>query len=453
MKRLIVIVAALLTLTGASIGTAAASGASVCQPNGTGCTKAGTYPGPNAVISNDYTGFKVIWTKSVVQPYSSGVPLYWTAYMTYTNISSSALTLGCPGSWANASYVSEHMSGGSGDDGTVSAENTTCSQNHSRAVSVAPGSTYTLQATFHNVPWPGSAVSITWGGAGTSPNVNPFLSSASPAPSTSCHNWEFLGLHGINQGSSDSTELSRFKTEVQSHGTDAGGQLPYFESVPYPTIPVSLQDAKAVFRSGPLWQNVLNGVIALQDKVSGITSSCPGSLISLFGYSEGAWIINVWEQLHPGEASNIRNVGLIGDPCYWDVASSGLARLFTSSCSLGADYWFDPPTGTYTECLNLDPVCGGGYLGNAAAMLAGALACWKTPKVCTHYDYPQSGDIGDIASRMLSENGGYLQVLKPDSTGSPVTRWPGFRMFPVRQAKFKGPTNAESLQYSRRVHR
>jgi hypothetical protein len=151
MNRLIVIVAALLTLTGASIATATTSLASVCQSNGTGCTTAGTYPGPNALISNNYTGFKVIWVKTAVRPYSSGAPLSWTAYMTYTNTSSSALTLGCPGSWAQASYVSEHMSGGSGDDGTVSAGSTTCSQNPGLAVSVAPGGNYTLSVTFDNV--------------------------------------------------------------------------------------------------------------------------------------------------------------------------------------------------------------------------------------------------------------------------------------------------------------
>ena len=177
MKRLVVIAAALLTLGGVSVLTATASSASVCEPNGTGCTQAGTYPGPNAVISNDYTGFKVVWTESVVQPYSSGVPLYWTAYMTYTNIDSASLTLVCDlFNWPDASYVSEHMSGGSGDDGTVSAESTSCSQNPGLAVSVAPGGTYTLSATFHNVPWPGSAVAITWGNAGTSPDAYPFAS-------------------------------------------------------------------------------------------------------------------------------------------------------------------------------------------------------------------------------------------------------------------------------------
>src|SRR5580704_3230779 len=163
MKRLVVIIAALLTFSTVSGVTAIASSASVCQPNGSGCTKAGTYP-EDAVINSSLGGvFKVVWTKSVVQPYSSGVPLYWTAYVTYTNFSSSDQTLACPGDWPDASFVSEHMSGGSGDDGTVPAETTTCSQNPGLSVTVSPGGTSTSFATFHNVPWPGSAVAITWG--------------------------------------------------------------------------------------------------------------------------------------------------------------------------------------------------------------------------------------------------------------------------------------------------
>src|SRR5437773_1501176 len=148
--------------------------ASVCQPDGTGCTKAGTYPGPDAVINGDYSGFKVVWTSSVVQPYSSGVPLYWTAYITYTNITSGSLILTCPGDWADAPFVAEYMSGGAGDDGMVSAESTYCSKTPGAAVMVPPGGTMVSVATFRNVPWPGSAVAIRWGDAGTSAKVYPF---------------------------------------------------------------------------------------------------------------------------------------------------------------------------------------------------------------------------------------------------------------------------------------
>jgi hypothetical protein len=146
-----------------------------CQPNGTGCTKAGTYPGPNAVINSDLNGaIKVVWTKSVVQPYSSGMPLYWTVYVTYTNTSSTDQTLSCPGGWVDASFVSEDKSGGGGDDGRVPAVSTTCSEQPDLDLTVAPGNSYTSFATFHNVPWPRNAVSIQWGDVGASPYAHPF---------------------------------------------------------------------------------------------------------------------------------------------------------------------------------------------------------------------------------------------------------------------------------------
>ena len=148
--------------------------ATVCQPDGTGCTKAGKYHDPNALISSNYTGFEVTWTSTSVQPYSSGVPLYWTAGMTYKNVESSTLTLGCPGNWADASNVREYMSGGKGNDGMVAADSTTCSENPSWTASVAPGGIAEVYVTFHNVPWPGVAVAIEWGDAGTSAYIYPF---------------------------------------------------------------------------------------------------------------------------------------------------------------------------------------------------------------------------------------------------------------------------------------
>jgi hypothetical protein len=181
MKRLIVITAALLTLAGLSVATATAGSASVCEPDGLGCTPAGTYPGPNAVINSDYgSGFDVVWTESVVQPYSSGVPLYWTAYVTYTNNSASDLTLDCPSD--TASVIAEHMSGGSGDDGTVYSDTSNCTEDPGYTATVPPGGSVTDWATFHNVPWPGSAVSITWGDIGTSGYVYPFPASSPPPP-------------------------------------------------------------------------------------------------------------------------------------------------------------------------------------------------------------------------------------------------------------------------------
>jgi eukaryotic-like serine/threonine-protein kinase len=148
--------------------------ASVCEPDGTGCTLAGTYPGPDALINSDFGGFQLTWTESVVQQYSSGEPLYWTAYVTYTNTGSSTLSLSCQGNVADLSSVQESMSGGDGDDGNVAASSTTCTDDPSWTEDVSPGDSVQVYATFHNVPWPGSAVALQWGDAGTSPSVYPF---------------------------------------------------------------------------------------------------------------------------------------------------------------------------------------------------------------------------------------------------------------------------------------
>jgi hypothetical protein len=147
----------------------------VCQPDGTGCTKAGTYPDPNALISSDYGGFQLVWSSTVVQAYSSGEPLYWTMGVTYQNTTSSTLNLTCQGAAEqDLSLLQEHMSGGDGDDGSVSAYSTTCTQNPDWTAVVPAGDSVVAYATFHNVPWPGSAVSITWGSSGTSAYIYPF---------------------------------------------------------------------------------------------------------------------------------------------------------------------------------------------------------------------------------------------------------------------------------------
>jgi hypothetical protein len=408
MRRLLVIVAALLTLTGVSIVTATAGAASVCQSNGNGCTKAGTYTGPNALINSNYGGFRLVWTKSVVQPYSSGVPLYWTAWVTYTNVDSSTLTLSCPADVTDLSADQEHMSGGSGDDGTVGAYSTTCTDNPDWSADVPPGGTAQVYTTFHNVPWPGSAVAITWYTAGTTDYVYPFGSTSSPPPGASCQSWYVLGLHGINEGyqsekhQTRSPELADFAKDLKKDGPIYGPAVEV--DVPYPTVFANWRDAAGVFNQGPLWANVKQGVADLQTMVHHYTSTCPGSRISLFGYSEGAWIVNVWELKHPAEAGHIYSAALIGDPCYVDAAGNkGLARIFTADCGPADDYIVGQTNiqPTNSDCLLLDPVCGAGYLGTPVAQLGGAYACDKLGKYCPHEQY--AGVIANLASWMLTD--------------------------------------------------
>ncbi len=234
------------------------------------------------------------------------------------------------------------------------------------------------------------------------------------AASTDCQAWYVLGLHGLGEGpepsggTKESQELAAFASDLLADGPTYGYAVE--QPVPYPTISVSWQDAAGVFNQGPLWQNVQQGVADLQAAVNYYTSTCPGSLISLFGYSEGAWIINVWEQQHPDEASQIYSAGLIGDPCYADAAGdAGLARLFTGSCGSAADYIVGESNiqPTNSDCINGDPVCGVPYLGStsvglAVAQLATAAGC-AINNGCAHYQYVNDGDVADMASWMLSD--------------------------------------------------
>jgi hypothetical protein len=195
MKKIFMIAATLVALVGMSIISASAASASVCEGNGISCTASGTYSGLNALINSNYAGFQVVWTSSSVPPYST-IPSPWTVYITYSNVTFSSLTLGCPGNWSDPAYVSAQYSGGSGDDGGITAASTTCSQNPGLNVTVPPGGTYTAFATFGNVPWPGSTVAVQWGDAGRSRSVIPWT-----CPQNSSSPWAGYIVCGVNAAS------------------------------------------------------------------------------------------------------------------------------------------------------------------------------------------------------------------------------------------------------------
>lgn len=173
MKRTLFALATAIALATIGLVMPPTALASVCQGNGAGCTTAGAYA-ENAMINSNYGGFEVVWAGSAVASYPSGsIPVKWTAYVHYINESSSTLTLTCSG--ASLGSIQENLSGGSGDtNGYVTASSSQCSQNPSLVVNVPPGGTDTDWAVFSNVPWPGTNVSLTWGGIGTSPYIYPF---------------------------------------------------------------------------------------------------------------------------------------------------------------------------------------------------------------------------------------------------------------------------------------
>jgi len=203
MRRLITLAAALLTGLGMSVAAATGAAASVCQGSGASCTAAGMYSaGPNATINSDLNGASIVWTSSKVAPYSSGVPLSWTVYVTYTNVSSSPVLLTCEGGGVGNAY--EVMSGGSGDDGAVAASSGTCTVDPSLNVTLEPGDSYQNFATFDNVPWPGSTVALMWGSAGTSASVTPWTC-AQPGTGKTSAVWAGYTACGVNADSITAT--------------------------------------------------------------------------------------------------------------------------------------------------------------------------------------------------------------------------------------------------------
>lgn len=164
-------------------GAASPAAASVCEPDGTGCTQAGlyTFPSPGVLVGTE-NGLQLRWVSSYVEPYASGVPLYWRVNFTFTNISTAPATVTCVGD-SNTLSDREYLSGGSGDNGGyVTADNSFCNANPSYTTSLAPGATESLDGwdEFHNVPWPGTSVAFQEISFGTSAYVNPFPSSAPP---------------------------------------------------------------------------------------------------------------------------------------------------------------------------------------------------------------------------------------------------------------------------------
>lgn len=176
MKKLAVIISALLALGGLSVAIASASRASVCDSDGSGCTLAGTYPGLNASIGSG-GGFNFVWTQSVVASYSSGGPASWTAYVKMTNTTAVTLLRVCPVTSSQSTEAAENISGGGSDVGTVYATTSYCDQHPGALIPVTPGASFTDWATFDNVPTPGSEAFLTWGGWGTSAAVSPFIAS------------------------------------------------------------------------------------------------------------------------------------------------------------------------------------------------------------------------------------------------------------------------------------
>ncbi|WP_334492696.1 cutinase family protein [Streptomyces sp. B21-102] len=139
------------------------------------------------------------------------------------------------------------------------------------------------------------------------------------------------------------------------------------------------------------------GVAEIGHEVARATKRCGGTQIVLAGYSQGAWVIDLYVRQakirHPEALKKIAAVELYGDP-QWDHDSNGrgLARIasqYVSAWKLSGDY---PGFGDRIQslCANKDPICGDGYkpVSGVVSWAQGvdAIKC-VTDSECGHYLY------------------------------------------------------------------
>jgi hypothetical protein len=131
-----------------------------------------------------------------------------------------------------------------------------------------------------------------------------------------------------------------------------------------------------------------------------LSQACPGTPISLVGYSLGALLINNMLSFHHREWSRIDAVVLYGDPCRYDPdgPGRGLAQYAaTAGFRLGCfpqnayPYPLASPAGLHFRVRSLcnanDPVCGRGWPSyQFAGQLIAAALCGLDK--CPHLSYP-----------------------------------------------------------------
>jgi hypothetical protein len=211
-----------------------------------------------------------------------------------------------------------------------------------------------------------------------------------------------FGLHGMGEGpSSTDPNLSPEISGVNNAQKLISGAV-RMQFAPYPTVTPSVWDVLDTINRGPLTKAVQTGESNLQSYLAAWTKGCQVSRekIALVGYSMGAWVINKWLKDHPNEWSWVKVLVLYGDPCWSNGSDLGLARIFHATGCNPAQYYPAPGSSTsfhiFSDCLNLDPVCGAGYGDAGIAQLDAAAACTHK-STCAHLQYtngaPSSGPL------------------------------------------------------------
>lgn len=234
--------------------------------------------------------------------------------------------------------------------------------------------------------------------------------------SAGCPAAEIIGVHGTGEGPSstngtDSPEIratfSAFTADERKLG-EHSARLEYFA---YPTysfaayLPVNWPALRIIIGSYAR---------ALEADLEHFSRSCPGTPVSLVGYSFGALLINDMLTSDSNEWNFLAAVELYGDPCWSDPHRDyrGLAQYAAATglrlgCFSGHAYPYPlaHPDGLHflvqSLCNNKDPICGRGWpLYEIDGQIIAAALC--AVYNCPHRSYV--GTSTNDGAEFLAEN-------------------------------------------------
>lgn len=234
--------------------------------------------------------------------------------------------------------------------------------------------------------------------------------------SAGCPAAEIIGVHGTSEGPSstdttDSPEIkatfAAFTGEEQKLG-EHGARLEYYA---YPTV--TFADYLPVNWT-TLRTTIDDYAGDLEAELGSFSKSCPGTPISLIGYSLGALVINNMLSSHRSEWDYIDAIALYGDPCWYNPHGDyrGLARYAaTAGLRLGCfpanayPYPLMSPASFHFQmqslCLSKDPICGQGWPPYAiGGQIIDAALCGLDK--CPHLFY--SGASASYGAEFLADN-------------------------------------------------
>jgi hypothetical protein len=181
---------------------------------------------------------------------------------------------------------------------------------------------------------------------------------ASPAQAA-CPSVFFMGVHGLLEtedsetvadvAKSFSSRLSSGQTVVEVVKV----QHDFMDPIAFLQKLVEGGDQSPIYR----------GVQSLDDQVSHAIATCSTAKIVLFGFSQGAWIVDRWLLEQDSiTLSYVAAAGVLGDPMYkLDGCCVGIARRASDAAHINFPYPPAIPDRFWGNCAGGDPICGGGY--------------------------------------------------------------------------------------------